>query len=281
MHALSSKRTHFIYSDSGLGALKRAASALRGDSLGLRVAYGDGEQAFLGPLDLIARPSERREWLTNYAPRATDWMGVEASRTSAHDVAMTQWWETARTMKGPKTVWHCSRDAGDASFLLALSSEAHLEDDTLLVDIASMDFVAGDVTSTGECSPEQMLKAGDHAVPIDAELIKGLHDRYDKLGPSQGGLRRLDAAGVLRTAALDSHDVTIRKFISEDWRPCQSVMTDIWKHEKSRRVREMEFGFILWRIEIMIAAGDVERRGGSSRPPFEEDPTMGDLRLSP
>ena len=280
MHALSSKRTHFIYSESGLGALKHAASALRGDPLGKRVAYGELEEAFLGPLDLIARPSERRAWLAIHAPGATDWMSVEASRTSAHDVAMTQWWENARSIKGPKTVWHCSRDAGDVSFLLTLSREAHLEDDTLFVDIASMDFVPDDVTSTGECFADQIAEAGDHAVPFDAEAVERLKARYGVLGPSQAGLRRFDEAGILYTATLDSHDAMIRSFIAKKWAPFKSVKANILTHEKARRVRETGYGFILWRIGVLVADGVVERRGGSSRPPFEEDPTMGDLRLA-
>lgn len=280
MHALSSERLHIIYSDGGAGALKYAASKLRAEPLRDLRCYGPAHEAYLGPINLIARPAERRVWLDAHARDADLWSGLDADKRSAHDAKLTTWWDELRASVRPTTIWYCSRDVADASFLLALTSEGTLGDDVTLVDVALIDRDPSEITSTGECKPEEFLVAADYAVPLAPRHIDTLASRYEELQKSAKGLRRFDANGAIEEATINSHDATIRQFISTEWKPYPKIMSDILNSQRPRAVRELEYFFILWRVALMTAEGEIEKRGASHRPPFEEDPLSGDLRLA-
>jgi hypothetical protein len=280
MHALSAERRHIVYSDSGAGVLKYAASRLRMEPLRDLQCYGPALQAFLGPINLLARPAERRVWLDAHARDADVWWGLDAEKRSAYDAKLTTWWDELRTSARPTTIWHCSRDVADVSFLLALSSEGMLGEDIVLVDVALSDLDPSEIISTGECRPEEILASADHAVSLTSRHIDLLKSRYEQLQKSTKSLRRFDPNGDVEEAAINSHDAVIRQFISTEWRPYRNIMSDILDSQKTRAVRDMEYAFVLWRVALMAAEGEIERRGASDRPLFKDDPLLGDLRLA-
>lgn len=280
MHALSSERLHIVYSDSGAGALKYAASKLRAEPLRDLRCYGPAHQAYLGPINLIARPAERRVWLDAHARDADLWSGQDADKRSAHDAKLTTWWDAIRAGARPTTIWHCSRDVADVSFLLALTSDGKLGDDVTVVDVALLDRDPAEITSTGECTPEEILAAADYAVPLAPSHVAMLTSQYEELRKSAKGLRRFDENGAIEEAAIDSHDAAIRQFISTEWKPFSKIMSDILNSQRPRAVSELEYFFILWRVALMTAEGEIEKRGANDRSPFEDNPVSGYLRLA-
>jgi hypothetical protein len=277
MHPLSPQRRQIIYSDSGAGALKQAAM-LRGERLKGLVPYGPMQEAFIGPIDLIAHPFERQIWREANDADTSIWRGLDAESRHKADRAVASWWADLRTNKRPATIWHCSRDVGDVSFLVALLNEIEFEEDTLLIDVADIVSGKGHVTSTGGCRPESILSAADSAVHLDEAKRDKLRKEFARFAASPKGLRLFDTNGVVQEAPIDAHDATILNFISDDWRSYIRVMSDVVKHQIDRDIRDLDYGVLLWRVDKLIEAGVIERRGGSREPLFVENPMMGDLR---
>jgi len=278
MHPLSPLRRQIIYSDSGAGALKQAAM-LRGEKLRGLVPYGPAEEAFLGPLDLLAHPSERQKWREAHDADTSVWRGLaEAGRHKA-DIRLTRWWDDLRADPSrPATIWHCSRNVGDVSFLLALAHEIEFAEDTLLIDVAPIRSGSKHVTSTGGCRPQDILDAAGTAARLDGPIREKLQREFERLTSSSKELRRFDDDGIVQEAPFDAHDATILEFILADWRPYVRIMADIINLQVDRNLRDLDYGLMLWRVDKLIDAGVIERRGGSREPLFVENPLMGDLR---
>ena len=279
MHPLSPQRFHIVFSDSGGGALKYAASKLRGEPLKGFLPYGPIYETSLGPLDLIARPAEHRAWLEAHEADTATWWGLDAKSQSESETAVAGWWNQLRADPPPTTIWHCSRDAGDVSFLLALANEIPFSEDTLLVDVARMETWPEPITSVGGCAPERVLEAAGKAITFGKGERDLLKQEFRRLVSAPKGLRRFDEAGMLREAAIDSHDETILQFVQPDWRRYRNVAADLFNFQRDRSVREIAYSFMLWRVDHLIRTGRIERRDASTEPLFTEDPMMGDLRL--
>lgn len=276
MHPLSPKRFQIVYSDSGGGALKQAAM-MRGERLTGRLPYGPIHEAFLGPLDLIAHPAARREWRAAHDAETSAWWGLEEADIRNADLKATEWWENLRQAPPAATIWYCSRDAADVSFLLTLMHEIGFGDDTFLIDMA--DTTVGEpATSVGGCTSEQILQAASAAEPLDQSKRDALEQEFQRLTRDCKGLRRFDDDGVLQEAPIDAHDETILQFIPSDWRSYKYVMVDIYNSQADRMIRHLDYCFVLWRVDKLIEAGRIERRGKSREPLFVENPMMGDLR---
>ena len=89
MHPLSPQRRQIIYSDSGAGALKQAAM-LRGERLKGLVPYGPMQEAFIGPIDLIAHPFERQKWREANDADTSIWRGLDTKSRHEADRAVSQ-----------------------------------------------------------------------------------------------------------------------------------------------------------------------------------------------
>lgn len=275
MRALSSSRFHIVGSDTGAGALKSAVSKLRWNPLpGLR-GYAPVPPAFMAPIDLLARPVERRAWFDAHASGIEAWWGLAPKARGVADLEATAWWDRLRAGPGPATVWYSSRDARDLSLVSALTRETTFDDDTLLVDVGTIGKC-----SVGECSADDILDAAtQHAGTLGQSEIGAFARLYERLSQASLDLRRFDGNGSIVEATMGSHDVDIRAALSTDWRPYGLVMGEILAQRVSRGLLDLTYGFVLWRVDRMIASGEVERRGASPKPLFEEDPTMGDVRL--
>lgn len=276
MHALSSGRFHIVGSDAGAGALKSAVSKLQCGPLPGRLAYAPVPPAFIGPVDLLVRPVERRAWFDAHAAGIEAWWGLAPEARDVADLEAAAWWERLRAGPGPATVWYSSRDAGDMSLVSAVIRETQFDDDTLLVDVAAIGK-----SSVGECSADDILDAASrHAGTLGQSEIGAFGRLYERLSQASLDLRRFDGTGAIMEATMDSHDGDIRAGLCADWRPYSLVMDDILARRMSRGLLDLTYGFVLSRVDRMIGSGEIERRGASLKQLFEEDPTMGDVRLA-
>lgn len=272
MDMFAPDRLHVVACDSGAGSLMKAASDRGCRGIRDRTLILVRPTLFsVGPIGGIASPAEHFRWLSANIPGAVRFTGLDGHESSAAR-GLEENWAIVRSWSGPITLWHCSRNIVELSFYLTFSNTVPHSADVDIVDTAT---IGEGINGTGECRPEQLISAFADAYRLSEEDLRRDRERFQRLSAAPAGVRVFDDTFEMFEAAIDVHDDRLFRHVSSDWTPTRDVAAALFKAESDRGVREIEYAFMLWRLEILCLEGRLTRRGESDKP---HDPLKGEIR---
>jgi hypothetical protein len=280
MNIFSPDRLHVVASDSGAGGLKQAAY-----DLGQRVHREGARRNIVvfnptlftvGPISGIAAPGEHVRWLEANARGAWRFTGL-SGHEAGYIRRVESNWSHVRSWGGPITLWYSSRNVAERSFYLTYVNVHNDIPDTDIVDAARLPMQRHPPIGIGELTPERMVQAAALSFRPDADQVEIDRRAFQALSDSPAGVRILEG-GDLVEAPIHAHDAKIIRRLDHTWKKLSRVMGDVYGEELERGTREIEYGFLLWRLEVLCKEGRIERRGESEKPLYEDNPSRGEVR---
>ncbi len=231
-----------------------------------------------GPLDFLDKPQERLSWFHGAGFDIHKYKGFSEQGPQAMVDQWQVFWTRIEEWTGPVMVWFSSRNASDRSLLLALVSRLGATCPIYLIDVAKPAIDGPGASDVGELSPE-LLKRW---IPMAEQLAEArLHvsgAEYDALVAAPNALRMF-ADGQLSGAPLDGLDGRILSGITAEWTSLSRCAAGIPGAFGNGGYRDLDFTWLLWRIEELQRTGRIERRDGRFDPEFRGNPLEGDVRL--
>ena len=274
---ISPDRLHIIGSDSGAGAIKFYAGKIRQKPLYSVLSYMGLNPSF-GPLETLTSPSKRAAWARSQSHGLFETLWPEDSDGTKTIKFIHDFWDQVRNWNGAVTVWHSSRNAEDASFLLALANSIDRIIEFDFVDVAMLPSTELKFVSTGECRPQDIGAALNFAYRLKPENIEELSSKYKTLS-AETSICRGFRDGELVEQSLEEVDCNILRHISADWKQLHEVATNIMISVWDEGYANEPYYTLIWRLRSLIAKNKIERRGNSTGPLYQDYPLKGDVRL--
>ena len=162
--------------------------------------------------------------------------------------------------------------------LLSLQNRIGGDRPVFLIDVGYPDGEQPAVTAVGELSPELLQLRLPQARRLVEPLASTLSEDYAAFA-SKPGIIRLLIDGTLTGASIEATDARILSRLSSDWAPLSRTAGQIPGAFGSGGFRDLDYVWLLWRLEELRKSGRIERRGGSFDPEFMDNPLGGDVRL--
>ncbi|MFN3313972.1 MAG: DUF3658 domain-containing protein [Hyphomonas sp.] len=232
-----------------------------------------------GPLSLLDQPEQRFDWFLNSGFDVHVYEGFGADEQEAVIARWRSFWTQIDEWRGPFLFWYSHMSAQDQSLLLSLCNLIGQGRPVFLMDVAEP---AGDkhgVTSVGELSPDNLQCWLPQIREVDAALAETLRTRYSAFVTTTEDLRVFIEATVLEAPIKVMDDRILSQF-SKEWTSLRRVAAEIPGAFGRGGYRDLNYSWLLWRLDALQRAGLIERRGGSFDPDFREDPLVGEVRLS-
>lgn len=264
---------HICTDDSSAGAVKQV---LRQEGLPGRLNVASSlMMENVGPLQLLARPKDRLEWFSSVG------FDLPVFRGQEPEDLIDDWqsfWTQFDEWTGPVMVWFSSLSAMDRSLLLALCDQIPDHERLFILDVGRP---AGDnrpVTAIGELNPLILQQRLPHCRQVDADLAAAFTARYAEHSSNPQALRLL-TEGSLVEAPIQTADARFLAKLSKDWCSLARAAAETAGSFGNGGFRDLDYTWLLWRLEELQRAGTIERRGGSFDPSFLEHPFVGEVRL--
>ena len=274
---MSPDRLHLRISDSGGGAIKWYASSTLGIPL-THVFIGHGLHPSLGPLDMLTNPRVKLDWINTQKHELSTVLGHDASREVEQIAELETFWTQIHNWKADVTVWHSSRNASDASFLLVLAKHVERIHEFDFVDISRLSAGRRNFLSVGECRPEDIAEAARQPYKYTDGDITAARHQYDTLASQSLGLRRFQN-GILTEATADSFDDEILEYLTPQWQNLARVFAYITMPQREQGFKSLDYYTLLWRFHVLVAERKIMRRNASELPLYEADPLAGEVML--
>ncbi|MGN6439834.1 MAG: DUF1835 domain-containing protein [Agriterribacter sp.] len=105
--------------------------------------------------------------------------------------------------------------------------------------------------------PKEFLKAKKLARPITLSEFEVDPDEWIKLANENKGVRILEGGKKLVQHDYDFYDADLKKYITKDWQKASKVIS----HFLSKNKHTTGDMYLLWRLKLLIAAGDYDVQG--------------------
>ncbi|MEM9937273.1 MAG: DUF3658 domain-containing protein [Pseudomonadota bacterium] len=276
---LSPDRLQILLSASALGSLRR----LMQNEYGSRVQHY-ASAAFLmaevGPVSILANAERRLQW---FGKQEGDFLRFFTFDDDDFDPAYPfggrDLWKTIENWSGSITFWMSSRSASDRSFLCFLAANFPRVRDIDIVDVTRTGRLAKLPASVGECNFHMLGNAAQNAVRLSDKQVTRNKKDYEALSAYPLGLRVLKDQELVEVP-VDFYDVYINAAVTSEWLKLSHVVGRLLAILDDTESLRIDFTVLLWRLSLLEAAGLIERRGESTKPLFDENPLMGEVRLS-
>ncbi|MBA4225204.1 MAG: hypothetical protein C0456_01120 [Hyphomonas sp.] len=233
----------------------------------------------VGPIALLGQPRERFDWFIDVGLDLHIYMGYSEEGPEALIGFWQSFWAQIDAWNGPILYWFSSLSAQDRSLLLSLHRRIGETRPIFLVDVGHPREGQTAVTSPGELSPENLLLRIPQAQRLRTSLKLSLNESYASFA-SQPKVLRLLSGDILCEATIETADARILTSFSPEWAPLRRIMASIPGAFGIDGFRDLDYTWLLWRVNELCNTGRIERRGGAFDPQFRDDPFLGDARLS-
>ena len=274
---VSPDRLHIIGSDSGAGAIKFYASKVRQKPL-QSILIGIGLKPSFGPLETLTSPRKRAAWARSQPYGLFEILWPEDPDGTKTIKFIHDFWDKVWDWNGAVTVWHSSRNAEDASFLLALANSIDRILEFDFVDVSMLPSEELRFVSTGECRPQDIEAALNFAYRLKRENIQAFSAKYKTLSAETSVCREF-RDGELVEQSLEEIDSNILRHISAEWKQLHKVAANMMISKWDEGYANEPFYTLIWRLRSLIAENKIERRGQSTGPLYQDDPLKGYVRL--
>lgn len=275
---LSPERLHIIVGCSARGSLTFLLNSAY-DVDAPNVTSADNLLADIGPLELLFNPIERQSWFAAQDGDFMKFINFEEDQTLDQCLGLTEFYDTVSNWRGEITAWISSLNAADQSLLHYFSQHHPKMSEMDIVDVATLQSPVMPFLSVGECSSDNLAEASQSPFRLFAAEISTMQKTYSNLVNTSKAIRFLDQ-GHLIGASANAHDPIITGAMSSEWKDLPHVVADIWVDAADYTKRVVDYMFLLWRLNVLQEAGIIERQGESTKPLFEENPLLGQVRLS-
>lgn len=232
----------------------------------------------VGPLRLLDQPRKRYDWFLGIGFEVCVYQGLTEEGAEAVVGQWTSFWTRIDEWDGPILFWFSGLSAQDQSLLLSVYNRVGCDRPIFVVDVSEP---AGDLpgaTAVAAISSEKLRMWIPKARKVDGALAETLKEHYAALVSSPKDIR-LFSGGDLVETPKETLDARILSQFSPEWRPLTRAAAEIPGAFGAGGFRDMDFVWLLWRLEELRKAGRIEQRGGGFDPEFKDNPLGGDVRL--
>lgn len=264
----SQDRLHIIGDDSGCGHLIHVGVKRK------NIACLRPLANMMGPIGNQLVPERKFDWLEKHAPGAWDYLGLKASDVAGCEARILAQHDMIEHWEGPKTLWYSSKNVGEYSFFIAFVAAQEKLENFTFIDVARGGFI-----STGECPAESIKDVWDSKCCLDEDQIADIKRRVNQLDGAEVQLLHLFARGEIECVPIAYFDERILSHVSKVWEPMREAVQSLFDAEYAVGRRSLQYEFLLWRLEQLRLAGNIERRGMSAKPLYQDYPLKGDVRI--
>lgn len=267
---------HVCCSDSSAGALKWAIRNHTGSHAEQIVVVNQLGNA--GPLPLLPKPAERVAWFAQSGFPVAYFLGFH-DEPSALIEEWSFFWVQLTGWEGELVFWFSGRNASNVSEWLATVFSLPAERQIHFVDVSSGTGPEESVDDIGQLKPDLLRSYFSRIQLLDRSQREILILTHQRLSDESKGLR-LFREGQLFETSMTGLDDRICAKIGLDWKRANLIGAEVIAEAYSEGYRNIDYTFMLWRIEELQRTGRIERRGGAFDPTFAGDPLAGEIRLT-
>ena len=266
---------HVCCSDSAAGALKWAVryhTGGRAEQITVVNQLGNA-----GPLLLLPKPAERIAWFAQSGFPVAYFLGFH-DEPSALIKEWRFYWDQLTGWEGEIVFWFSGRNASNVSEWLATVRSLPPERRIHFVDVSSETDPEETAHDVGHVKPELLRNFFSKIELLDHSQRENLLLIHHRLSDESKGLR-LFREGQLIEAPMTGLDDRICARIGLHWKKANLIGAQVGADAYSEGYQNIDYTFMLWRIEELQRTGRIERRGGTFDPTFADDPLAGEIRL--
>lgn len=268
---------HICTEDSASGAIKWMLRERIGSRRPPVIHSGMMEN--VGPISLLDKPRERFDWFISKGLKLHIYKGYLEEGPEAVIHNWQTFWTQIDEWNGPLLFWFSSLSAQDRSLLLSLNNRIGGSWPIFLVDVGHPAGEQAAVTAVGEISWEKLQLRASQAQNLKEPLVSSLNDNYANFASLPKELRLLSGK-LLYETTIEKADTRILSSFSSDWAPLRRTVASVPGAFGIGGFRDLDYTWLLWRVDELCNTGRIERRGGAFDPLFRDDPFLGDARLS-
>jgi Protein of unknown function/Domain of unknown function (DUF1835) len=268
---------HVCTGDSASGSVREMLRLVTGTRSIPLVCSNMLENA--GPLNLLDKPKARLEWFSSCGFDAHMYMGFIDEGPEQLVKGWQAFWTEIDEWPGPFALWFSSLNAWDSSLILAIANRLSAARSVFLVDVAEPQNNISSVSDVGELRPLDLKPWAEYLSGATASSLDGLRAQSASLSTMNDALR-VFIDGRLATAPVEGLDASILSVFSTKWAPLSRSVARIPNAWGIGDHRDLNYTWLLWRVDELERAGRIERRNGKFDPHFRDDPFKGEVRLS-
>lgn len=232
-----------------------------------------------GPLALLDRPQERFNWFQSIGFDIHLYKGFVDDGPEALVAQWQAFWVRIDDWAGPVVIWFSSQGASDQSLVLALVNRIGGARPVALIDVAEPVERRGGISGVGGLSPEDLQLWIPSAQALTETRLQSLRAEYAAFAAVPDALR-VFTEGRLTGAPVDGLDGRILSRVTAEWTPLARACATTPGAFGNGGYRDLEYSWMLWRVDELQRLGRIERRGGAFDASFEDDPLAGEVRLA-
>lgn len=246
---------HVVGSDSGAGWIKQ--SIKRQGAVADKLFVQERLINNVGPIRARISEAHYLQWLSSADPTLQRISGVmNGAQTEPMEAAWTGLIETKR-----QTVfWYSSLDMSELGFFISFLMMHPKPDRVLYIDVSNVKLEGRSLETTGELEADKLFEAWALRRRYERADIRDILGAYSHLICEEDGLRVFQDGHPI-IASLDYFDPLILDALSTSWSQASVLMSKLYRDRSETTGRDIEYGYILWRLMKLSEAGMIEIDG--------------------
>lgn len=205
--------------------------------------------------------------------------GVEGEE-EGHHRAEVEKWERLENWEGRITLWTSFEHIEEYSIFLAIMNKVKDPARLEIIDVSRL-FAFCNPGGIGSCRPSDLATAINHSFYPSEDCIQEAKDRFAYFDADKPNEIRVLGKTAPQFVLMSYFDEAILNRMGQDWK--QARNTGPWlDHKRYRMEAGLSVPFFLWRLDMLVRDGIVERRLVQEAEPDEMGRALStEVRLAP
>lgn len=268
---------HVCSSDSAFGSIRQMLRHVTGTRNTPVVCSNMLENA--GPLNLLDKPEARLEWFSSCGFDPHIYMGFVDEGPEELVKRWQEFWTRIDEWSGPLVLWFSNLNAWDSSLLLAIANRLSSARSVFLIDVGEPQNNISPVLDVGLLRPLDLKHWAENLRGASERSLDTLRAQSAQFSAPSDTIR-VFINGRLAAAPIEALDASILSVFSTEWAPLSRSVARIPNAWGNGDRLDLNYTWLLWRVDELERAGRIERRNGKFDPHFSDDPLKGEVRLA-